>query len=801
MMQYFESDDETETRPEFNLEPCTNQVPATCNMQEATDRTRIVTQPTMWKPQRASAVLPDSTASMVKNNENTMVDDLPAITTITKDYAKNLQNNNQNKKKEIGVVGQNVSGRLHGVDEMAQVASLKEIIAKYESDSPNAKLPKPEKPDDYDKLIKQLVDENSNLKTNLEMKAAALNSQEEHIYELLATNNQLNKKYQDMSEMKTELENQLKNTQKLLKEKETTLEPTLEAKNVDDQKFAEYFHKSQIELKVTHQNNVLLTGLNQLLENELAKVKREARQLRADFSSFSEAMKLAGQGRKQPDEQAAANLQSNVTILKKELAASLSQNYELKNERAASESQLRHEVANLKTAMQTQNKTLSSAMSQVERIKHDNSFLNMSLESVQATLAHELTKNVELTTRNAELESDKSLLELKNDNLKKDVEDLRKELERMERVNQDLLDTREAALQSVQQAEKFAKEQVEALPEADSQEKLLSTLSFQSEEIQRLTAAKNQLSHKLEETSLKNDELILELDISRGMASAITDGFHQIESKLKKEIGELKHHLNAKQKFLEEREAILESTLQAKKDANQKVEEIHKTKQEIQLAHQKNLRLTSINDQLQNELTELKRAMQEINLSLEFAETVLAEKLGENDELNIRNWDLNNEKSLLELNNKNLKKEAEDCRRNLERIEQEHQDLLDTRDEVLQSAKNAEKSAKEQVEALSEALAALQEATQHTQNSTKATKTEGESLKSGATKTEKGTKGNWVGKLFAKRKTREYEDGYADLLETTGHKMVEWAKKLQDHAKNIKAEGKALKKKAKTVQK
>ena len=71
------------------------------------------------------------------------------------------------------------------------------------------------------------------------------------------------------------------------------------------------------------------------------------------------------------------------------------------------------------------------------------------------------------------------------------------------------------------------------------------------------------------------------------------------------------------------------------------------------------------------------------------------------------------------------------------------------------------------MEALSEALAAMQEATKHIQNAAKATKTEGESLKSGAAKTEKRTKGNWVGKLFAKRKTREYEDGYANLLETT----------------------------------
>jgi hypothetical protein len=54
------------------------------------------------------------------------------------------------------------------------------------------------------------------------------------------------------------------------------------------------------------------------------------------------------------------------------------------------------------------------------------------------------------------------------------------------------------------------------------------------------------------------------------------------------------------------------------------------------------------------------------------------------------------------------------------------------------------KLAKEQVEALSEALAALREAVKHTNDAAKATKAERESMNSGATKIEKGTKGNWV---------------------------------------------------------
>ncbi len=179
----------------------------------------------------------------------------------------------------------------------------------------------------------------------------------------------------------------------------------------------------------------------------------------------------------------------------------------------------------------------------------------------------------------------------------------------------------------------------------------------------------------------------------------------------------------------------------------------------------------------------------------------LAIKERENKELTSRNLDLESDKSLLELNNDNLKKEAEDCREELERLKQENQKLLDTQEETLSSVQKSTKLAKEQVEALSEALTAMQEATKQTQNAAKATKTERESLNSGTTKTEKGTKGNWVGKLFAKRKTREYEDGYANLMETTGLQMVERAKILQDHANNIKAEGKALKKKAKTLPK
>jgi uncharacterized protein YlxW (UPF0749 family) len=139
-------------------------------------------------------------------------------------------------------------------------------------------------------------------------------------------------------------------------------------------------------------------------------------------------------------------------------------------------------------------------------------------------------------------------------------------------------------------------------------------------------------------------------------------------------------------------------------------------------------------------------------------------------------------------------------------MEREKQDLLETRDEVLQSAQKAEKLAKDQVETLSEALAALQEALECTLDAAAATKTERKSMNSGATKIEGEIpkKKNWIKKLIAKSKSgksRQYEDGYADFLETTGQKMVQRAKSLQEHANNLKTEGKALTKKAKTIQK
>jgi len=424
------------------------------------------------------------------------------------------------------------------------------------------------------------------------------------------------------------------------------------------------------------------------------------------------------------------------------------------------------------------------------------------------------------------------------------------------------------------------------------------TVSFQSEEIQRLLDTITELNQKLKNMSLENDELTRNLANSRDMALTITNGFHQVESKLKKEITELKDKLNSKQKILEGKE--LESiNLQDKRVAAQKGEE--KANKKLQLAQDKNLILTNQNEQLENELTELERKMDQISdefrhlseaeardapsvkvawkladeraaengllqtevsrlkrelavsqksvqlfkpptwavtesqlrkeiedlkatiqtqnetlltstlelerikhddsflsISLESERAILAHKCTENDDLKIRNSDLENDNTLLELNNRNLKEEVEDFRLKLEQMERQNQDLLDTREAVLQS----EKLAEEKVAALSEALAALREAITHIKDAAEATKTEREAMDSGAPKGDR-KKGNWIKKLMlGKSKTQKCEDdGYANLLETTGLKMVERAKNLQDHADKIKEIGKRLKKKAKTLQK
>ncbi len=95
-------------------------------------------------------------------------------------------------------------------------------------------------------------------------------------------------------------------------------------------------------------------------------------------------------------------------------------------------------------------------------------------------------------------------------------------------------------------------------------------------EIQRLTAVTNELNHKLQKTSLKNDEMIMKLATSRNMESTSQTDFHKMESNLTKDLTELKIQLVIQQKLLEEKEVTLELMLQEKKITDHMLEENHK---------------------------------------------------------------------------------------------------------------------------------------------------------------------------------------------------------------------------------
>ncbi|EFX81834.1 hypothetical protein DAPPUDRAFT_241908 [Daphnia pulex] len=499
-------------------------------MQEATYRTRIVTQPTMWKPERDSALLlPDSTACMDKNTKNTTTDRFPAIKTITGEYVRIVENDNRNLENEIRVCQE----KLHGFKEMEQekerlqkeVESLKETVAKYELGSRKSELPIAEKPDEYDEDLKQLVDEISNLKADLETSSRTVSFQSEEIKNLTATTIKQHNKLKNMSiendaelilklattqdmastsrdafqeiesklikEM-TDLTDGFNRKQKILEERDATLEATLQAKKVADEKVEDILQKSKLKLQLAHQKNLALTSMNAQLQIESKEFERKWEVMKAEFRRVTKekdaalvleekAKKLAQEARKLAGEREIANglLQLNVSQLKTELTTFKSQNNELKKEKSAllynastwevSESQLRNEIVNLKDAMQTQNEIIMTKMKEMERLKAENLYLKpclANLQSVRESLAKKLVENDECVTRYCDLLSEKSLLEVNNDNLMKELEDSRKELERIEREYQDLWYTREAVLQSAQKSEKLAKEQVEALSDA-----------------------------------------------------------------------------------------------------------------------------------------------------------------------------------------------------------------------------------------------------------------------------------------------------------------------------------------------
>ena len=317
LSKYFES--VTESKPESNPELSQNRVPATDLMQEKTGQTRIILPlPIMWKPDQVSALLPD-TAFMSENTE-------PSTTTITEEYVRDLENDQQYFKNQIGIFQpsfQNLSAVLQSFEEMVQknerlegeVKCLKETVADYESDSRRSQPQ--EKPDSDER--QQLKDDNSKPKTDLETSALILKLEEIHpeIQRLTTTTNELNQKLQKTSlkndelilklatsrnmastsqdnfhkiESKltkelTEVKDQLTSQQKMLEEKEATLESTLQDKKVADQKVEE-IHKLQLELA---QKKILaLTSINEQLQTEFTEMKRTTEEIKTEFRHVSD---------------------------------------------------------------------------------------------------------------------------------------------------------------------------------------------------------------------------------------------------------------------------------------------------------------------------------------------------------------------------------------------------------------------------------------------------------------------------------------------------------------------------------
>jgi hypothetical protein len=210
------------------------------------------------------------------------------------------------------------------------------------------------------------------------------------------------------------------------------------------------------------------------------------------------------------------------------------------------------------------------------------------------------------------------------------------------------------------------------------------------------------------------------------------------------------------------------------------------------------------NDLLQSTITQLKRELSASDCKIDELKKEKGVQLSNASTWAATEIQLRNEVANLKANqtkNETLMKEAQDFREKLERLEKENEDLRTTRAAVLESATRSEKLAEAQVKALS---AALQEAVKDTQDSSEATEKERQSMNSeGATEAPDRKKGNWFGKLLARRKTaksnKQNEDDFAQLLERTGFQMVARAKHLQVHANNLKAEGKALHKKAKSL--
>ncbi|EFX70507.1 hypothetical protein DAPPUDRAFT_257000 [Daphnia pulex] len=442
MAEYFESLTETEIEPVgSNEEPSQNRVPETNLMQKQSSQTRIITPPIMWKPDQVSALLPDTVLPDTVLPDTT----LPDTVLIPESFSE---------------------GGLTALPEC-------------ESEDRKFQPKNEEKPDSSDERIKQIKEENSKLKIDLETSATELSLKCVEIQRLTAVTNELNQKLQktslkndelilklasvrnmastsqsefNESESKltkelTELKVQLIIQQKLLEEKEMNLESITQDKKMADQKVEE-IHKQDFNLFLT----------------DLTEMKRTTEQLKADNQRISEARDAAILSAEET-RILAEERQSQIDELKKEKAARKAVQLSNASTWAVTESQLRNEIKNLKAnSTQTENETQSE--SELKRLKDETSLLNASLESVRESLAEKTTKNNELSSRNLELVGKNSLLEEKNETLMKETKDFREKLARQEKEIEDVWENHDAVLESALRSEKLAKEQVEALSEA-----------------------------------------------------------------------------------------------------------------------------------------------------------------------------------------------------------------------------------------------------------------------------------------------------------------------------------------------
>jgi hypothetical protein len=168
------------------------------------------------------------------------------------------------------------------------------------------------------------------------------------------------------------------------------------------------------------------------------------------------------------------------------------------------------------------------------------------------------------------------------------------------------------------------------------------TVSFQSDEIKNLMDTTNDLNNKLKETLLQYDELMDKDVASKAKVAQLEKELTAFES----QIDELK----------KEKSGLLcnDSTWEITKMLRNEIIHLKYT-------------IGTKNEILSSKMCELERERIKNEDSF-ICKGMLAIKERENKELKSRNFDLESDKSLLELNNDNLKKEAEDCREELERL-------------------------------------------------------------------------------------------------------------------------------------